>query len=241
MATVQQKMALPKLKLKKLPKRKKNLSHSSMYEERTTREKILKKVRQALIQKSSKATNVDFETDIFPKAEDPLEIIFAQQFTKLNGKFCYCENETELASQLADLIKENQWEKVFCFEPKAKEILSKANISFSDNERDIQHVNAGITFCESLAARTGSILFSSKQNSGRRLPAFSNYHIVIAYTHQLVYSIKESLNTLKKKYGNNSPSMIINVAGPSRTADIEKTLVQGAHGPKEIYVFLVDE
>jgi len=35
--------------------------------------------------------------------------------------------------------------------------------------------------------------------------------------------------------------MIVNITGPSRTADIEKTLVQGAHGPKEIYIFLVDE
>ena len=43
------------------------------------------------------------------------------------------------------------------------------------------------------------------------------------------------------KYAKDFPSMIVNVTGPSRTADIEKTLVQGAHGPKEIYVFLVDE
>ncbi|NTW25188.1 MAG: LUD domain-containing protein, partial [Lentimicrobium sp.] len=31
------------------------------------------------------------------------------------------------------------------------------------------------------------------------------------------------------------------VTGPSRTADIEKTLVMGAHGPKEVYVFLADD
>jgi L-lactate dehydrogenase complex protein LldG len=34
--------------------------------------------------------------------------------------------------------------------------------------------------------------------------------------------------------------MITFVTGPSRTADIEKTLVHGAHGPKEVYLFLVD-
>lgn len=31
------------------------------------------------------------------------------------------------------------------------------------------------------------------------------------------------------------------ITGPSRTADIEKTLVLGAHGPKEFYVFLIDD
>ncbi|MFI5164680.1 MAG: lactate utilization protein C [Bacteroidia bacterium] len=211
-----------------------------MHEETTTKEKILKKVRKALIQKSVNGTNIDFDSDIYPKASEPLEIIFAQQLTKLNGKFIYCENEKELSVNLSSLIGENKWEQVFCFEKKAKEILKRSNISFSENEKDIQHVNVGVSLCESLAARTGSVLVSSKQSSGRRLPAFANYHIVIAYSSQLVYTIKEALTGIKKKYANNFPSMIVNISGPSRTADIEKTLVQGAHGPKEIYIFLVD-
>ena len=211
-----------------------------MHEETTSKEKILKKVRKALIEKAIKGSNVDFDSDIFQKNEEPLEILFAEQFTKLNGKFIYCENENELCNNLADLVSENKWEGIFCYEKKAKEILNKAKINFSENEKDIRHVNAGVSFCESLSARTGSVLVSSKQTAGRRLPAFANYHIVIAYSSQLVYTIKESLNEIKKKYGNNMPSMLVNIAGPSRTADIEKTLVQGAHGPKEIYVFLVD-
>lgn len=212
-----------------------------MYEERTTKEKILKKIRKALIEKTIKATTVDFEKEVFHKPEEPLEIIFAQQFIRLNGKFCYCENETELISRLSELISENKWDNIYCFEQKIKDFLQKAGIPFSDSVKDVHHVNIGITLCESLAARTGSVLMSSRQASGRKLPVFSNHHIVIAYSHQLVYTIKESLNKLKKKYGNSLPSMIINVSGPSRTADIEKTLVQGAHGPKEIYVFLIDE
>lgn len=219
-----------------------------MYEESTTKEKILRKVRKALIQKSvspkdssRSGTNIDFDSDIFPKAEEPLEIIFAQQFSKLNGRFVYCEDEKELFENISLLMEENKWEKVFCFEKKAKQVLLKANIPFSENEKDIRPMNVGVSLCEFLAARTGSVFVSSRQNSGRRLPAFANYHIVIAYSSQLVYTIKEALNGIKKKYEHNLPSMIVNITGPSRTADIEKTLVQGAHGPKEIYVFLVDE
>lgn len=208
-----------------------------MHEETTTKEKILKKIRKALIQKSDNGTNVDFDTDIYQKNQDPLEITFAQQLTKLNGKFIYCEDEKELAENLTSLIEDNKWEHVFCFEKKAKAILKNSGIAFSENEKDIPHVNVGISLCEYLSARTGSVLVSSKQNSGRKLPAFANYHIVIAYSSQLVYTIKEALTGIKKRYGNNFPSMIVNIAGPSRTADIEKTLVQGAHGPKEIYVF----
>ena len=211
-----------------------------MHEETTTKEKILKKVRKALIQKSVNGTNIDFDSDIFLKAEEPLEIIFAQQLSKLNGKFVYCENENELCENLSSLIDENKWQKVFSFEKSIKEILKKSKISFSENEKDISHVNVGVSLCEYLVARTGSVLVTSRQNSGRRLPAFANYHIVIAYSSQLVYTIKDALSGIKNKYGKDFPSMIVSVTGPSRTADIEKTFVQGAHGPKEIYVLLVD-
>jgi L-lactate dehydrogenase complex protein LldG len=56
-----------------------------------------------------------------------------------------------------------------------------------------------------------------------------------------VYDIKEALQLLKEKYNGNLPSSISFATGPSRTADIEKTLVVGVHGPKEAYLFLVDK
>jgi L-lactate dehydrogenase complex protein LldG len=55
-----------------------------------------------------------------------------------------------------------------------------------------------------------------------------------------VYDLKDALQSLKDKYGNNLPSLITFASGPSRTADIEKTLVVGVHGPKEVYLFLVE-
>jgi L-lactate dehydrogenase complex protein LldG len=57
----------------------------------------------------------------------------------------------------------------------------------------------------------------------------------------LVNDLKQALAGIKQKYADNIPSMISVITGPSRTADIEKTLIMGAHGPKEIYVFLIDD
>ena len=65
--------------------------------------------------------------------------------------------------------------------------------------------------------------------------------MVVAYTSQLVPDIKDALRNIKQKYDNNLPSFISFITGPSRTADIEKTLIIGAHGPKELYVFLIDD
>jgi len=55
-----------------------------------------------------------------------------------------------------------------------------------------------------------------------------------------VYDVADALNALQKKYGNKLPSFISFASGPSRTADIEKTLVTGVHGPKEVYCVLVE-
>jgi len=56
----------------------------------------------------------------------------------------------------------------------------------------------------------------------------------------LVYDIRDGLVALKEKYQQQLPSLITFATGPSRTADIEKTLVVGVHGPREVYLFLVD-
>lgn len=213
-----------------------------MRDSTTSKEKVLKKIRAALIQKSTREIgDVDKESEIFASSEEPLEIQFAQNFSALNGKFVFCENEKEFIENFDFIAKDHGWKNIFCLEPAIKGLLKKGNIPFSDREADFLATDIGITHCECLVARTGSVIITSKQASGRRLPAYSNYHIVVAYTSQLVYNIKDALKFVRDKYGNQIPSMISTITGPSRTSDIEKTLVQGAHGPIEIFVFLIDD
>jgi L-lactate dehydrogenase complex protein LldG len=208
----------------------------------TSREKILKKIRKALLNKSTKELgDVNSEADVFFNTEEPLEIKFAQNFTGASGKFIFCENEQELIENIQFIANDSKLKNIFCVEPKIKEWLQLANLAFNDSEKDFLQADIGITFCECLAARTGSIIISSKQVSGRRLPFFANTHIVIAFTSQIVNTIKEGLNFVRNNYNNQLPSMITTITGPSQTADIEKTLIQGAHGPKDVFVFLLDD
>ena len=108
-------------------------------------------------------------------------------------------------------------------------------------DKDFELAEVGLTLCESLIARNGSIMVTNANAAGRRLSIFPHHHIVIAYTSQLVLDLKDGFKLLKDKYGSQLPSMICNITGPSRTADIEKTLVLGAHGPKELFVFLLED
>lgn len=213
-----------------------------MQDSTTSREKILKKIRKALTHKSNQEIgDVDKTSEIFTTSEEPLEIQFATNFSAVNGRFVFCENETEFIENFDFIAKDNQWENIFCLEPKIKDLLNKGNIKFSDKEQDLLKTDIGLTLCECLVARTGSVVVSSKQASGRRVPFYSNFHIVVAYTSQLVSNTNDSIKFLKDKHSNNLPSMISTITGPSKTADIEKTLVQGAHGPREMFVFLIDD
>ena len=206
----------------------------------SAKENILKKIRQAL----SQSTPIPFPQSegnhsVFqPASQDP-EIEFAEQFTKLLGKFIFCMDHRELADQLAALIAHDGWKKLYCREDKLKTLL-KDNSFDGFSPVELKDCDAAVTTCELLVARTGSIVMSAAQASGRTVSVYAPVHICIAYTDQLVYDIRDGLMALKEKYQGQLPSLITFATGPSRTADIEKTLVVGVHGPKEVYLFLVD-
>ena len=206
----------------------------------SAKENILKKVRQAL----ANPVPVPFlqsegSTSVFQPETKELEVEFAENFTGLLGKFSYCSNDTELQEQLLQLLNTKKITSVYCREPQLSHPLTTAGFT-GINISSLADCDAGLTSCELLVARTGSIIMSSAQLSGRTVSVYAPIHICIAYTSQLVYDIKEGLQILLKKYSNKIPSLITMASGPSRTADIEKTLVVGVHGPKEVYVFLVE-
>jgi L-lactate dehydrogenase complex protein LldG len=203
----------------------------------SSKEKILKKIREAL----SNPVPLPFPksegtASVFPAPSDDLEMLFAEEFTNLLGKFAFCINELDAGNQVKQLIANKKWENVYCVE---KELLNRFDFP-QVNNNSLSTCDAAITSCHYLIARTGAIVMSTAQQSARTTSAYAPVHICIAYVDQLVFDTRDALKDLKKNYANNLPSFITFAAGPSRTADIEKTLVVGVHGPKEVYVFLID-
>jgi len=65
------------------------------------------------------------------------------------------------------------------------------------------------------------------------------HHVVIARREQLVADLPAAFDLLQQKYSPDFPSMISFITGPSRTGDIERILVLGAHGPKKLTILCV--
>ncbi len=172
--------------------------------------------------------------------EEHPEMEFARNLIQVKGKFVYCSNPEELVIGLKTLFQEEKWERIHCTEPKIQEYVNLTGIPYSSGPESLISIEAAITGCEYLIARTGSILVSSSQGSGRRVFGHAPVHIVIGRTSQMVNEIGDALNAIKEKYGS-MPAQVSMITGPSRTADIEKTLVLGAHGPRDLFVFLLKD
>lgn len=178
--------------------------------------------------------------DHYPAPQDDLTVIFAEQFTALMGKFQFCMNEQELVRQFVQVATQQNWAHIYCVEPAIKEMFIRNGFDHF-TEKILADADVAITTCEYLVARTGSMVLSSAKEEGRTASVYAPVHVCIASTDQVVYDVGDALELMKQKYGLELPSMISFATGPSRTADIEKTLVVGVHGPKEVYCFLADQ
>lgn len=183
-------------------------------------------------------TSVVATEEIYKAIEPDAVTCFKNELEAISGQIVLCESTDDLYLKLQELQKKRGFANIYCRDSSISEILKTKEIPFCKDEAEFENMQVGITGCEFLIARTGSVLVSSASQSGRQMNVFPPIHIVIANESQLVGFPEDALVSIQKKYSNNLPSMISTITGPSRTADIEKTLVLGAHGPKEFIVFL---
>jgi L-lactate dehydrogenase complex protein LldG len=144
--------------------------------ETTSKERILKNIRQALIHPTDVPfPNLDTSSTVYQSPDDSLDVIFAEEFTKIQGNFIYSENEEDFITQLNSLAEKNNWQNIYTWEFNLQDLLQKHGFKKLRVGNSLDKADAGITSCECLVARTGSILLTSRKESGRALPIFLPY------------------------------------------------------------------
>ncbi|MGH9746031.1 MAG: LutC/YkgG family protein [Candidatus Acidiferrales bacterium] len=113
------------------------------------------------------------------------------------------------------------------------------SIQWSSEGAPRESSQATITSCEALVAQTGSVLVSAACG-GRGASVVAPVHIVVATMDQLVPDIDTALGRAQERGTVFNNSYLCLITGSSRTADIEKILVMGAHGPRRLLVFLAE-
>ena len=90
-------------------------------------------------------------------------------------------------------------------------------------------------------AETGSLVLASGPDNPTSLNFLPDNHVVVVTAADVAGDFETVWTKLREKYGENLPRAVNLVTGPSRTADIEQTLVIGAHGPRQLHVIVVGE
>lgn len=167
---------------------------------------------------------------------------FQKTSEALKTDFRLLENESETHAALKEIAAGEGWSKVACHR---SEIVTPAvvNLGIPSLETDggydvheLEKCEAGISACEALIAQTGSVLVTSRSAGGRALSVLPPHHVVLARREQLLRDLTAALQLVKRRYAPDFPSFIGFITGPSRTGDIERILVLGAHGPKKLTV-----
>ena len=208
----------------------------------SSKEKILSKITAASKGRAVFVdTNISANEQIYKPILPDTLTCFKTELETINGTCIICENESAVYSEIKKYTECKDIISVYCRDSYIAVQLQKTGIKATNGMNDFISMQAGITGCEFLIARTGSVMVSSASESGRQMNVFPPIHLIVAHVSQMVELVEDAMIAIQKKYGDQLPSTISTITGPSRTADIEKTLVLGAHGPKKLVVFLSKE
>ncbi|HEV2437982.1 MAG TPA: lactate utilization protein [Verrucomicrobiae bacterium] len=224
----------------------------------TNREIILSRIREALKIAAPHPAFHDNSTGASPLPGSPekwlppvggtLEeqiALFRRNAEDLKAGFRECANASEAGQYVKTLAADGGWKKIGrhsgeLTDTVARELgLPEVRTDGGYAVNDLESCDAGLTECEALVAQTGSVLVSAPGAGGRALSVLPPHHVVLARRNQMMPDLTAALRHVQEKFRDNFPSFLSFISGPSRTGDIERILVLGAHGPKKLTILLL--
>lgn len=103
-----------------------------------------------------------------------------------------------------------------------------------------QMVDGGVTFCNFCMADSGTVTLDSTNEDVRLATTLPERHFVLVDPTTILKDNLAAVGPMNALHTGNKPKFIAYITGPSRTADIERVLTIGCHGPRELHIILVD-
>lgn len=176
-------------------------------------------------------------TDLIPQ--------FAANAEFLRAEFHACTDEAAAKAKLAELAAKHGWKKVATHRGTLTDALVRSSgfspfLDATDgyDRFELEACDAGITECDALIAQTGSVFLTARSGGGRALSVLPEHHVVLARRDQLLPDLPAGYELIQQRYGAAWPSLTTLITGPSRTGDIERIIILGAHGPKKLTIVM---
>ncbi|MGC8653025.1 MAG: LutC/YkgG family protein [Candidatus Kryptoniota bacterium] len=217
------------------------------------REKVFAVIRKRLFNTQKIEFTDDYKTpltNIIPDNFDGMFSQFKRELEALGGKADQFTSTAELQNAIFTNLKENPL--VFITDHILNaypQVANRLNISTkiirekdlipvipdsASYKKTVNSIDVAITDCLCAIAETGTIVFSGNS----RLPiALASQLIIVIEQNQMLRSLDELFTGANFK--DHKHSNLFMTTGPSQTADIEKELVKGVHGPKYVFAFFM--
>ena len=183
--------------------------------------------------KKDKSESTEERSPFMPKIKDPVEILFAKNFTQKGGKFLFVENTDNALDVFNKILLENNWqmEQLACLNPELAE-----HFNLTPSETIPKDSAALLLTCEYMVANKGGMLICQHQIHNLTLDKLPENLIIYADTNQFAPDVSEGMSLLKSKYFGDLPTNIttLNVKDSSKENDF---LTQG-NSSKNIYLIL---
>ncbi len=150
-----------------------------------------------------------------------------ENLLKADGLNCLAVDNSPIAREIGEKLQQRR---IKIIQPwNGKEVLEKA-----------EEIQIALTTAALGIAETGTVVSGTGFHSARLLTMLPQIHCIVLYKDNLIANSEKIAFHLKRIYGK-IPGQISLITGPSRTADIERQLTIGVHGPAKVYVFVIEE
>ena len=209
--------------------------------ENSSRDQILQRIRTGLRTVVAEPVAMGSDRVIFEPINNPLER-FQQECVANLMECALAADSAASARQLAEVLQSLPEGEIFVQDdPSLRRLIELTELGravrWSSQGAPGEASQATVTLAEALIAQTGSILVTASCG-GRGASVIAPCHIVYATIAQLVPDLATALSRVSQERTLDRNSFACVISGSSRTADIEKILVQGAHGPRRLVVIL---
>jgi L-lactate dehydrogenase complex protein LldG len=220
-----------------------------------TQESVLARIRTALVDQKQVPLDIPAIPQVWDVHEySSSEIIepFQKNLEAVSGEFILCNDFSHAIRQINELLNKINANRLAVLDrPLSRKVAEQLNMlqcrdfvfAPSDSAdvvpETLSTLDAGLVAPEYLLADTGSCLFSAPTAFDRLTTYLMPISIVIAEKSMLRENLPAVWSEMKPKLETAVNGEFVIVTGPSRTADIEKILILGVHGPKRLIVFLL--
>ena len=157
---------------------------------------------------------------------------FVQNFIDNGGHFLMCSDWDNAVMFLQNILIENQWKNISCHQKQLLTTISPLNLNIVNYHSSEVH----FSYCESMIAKNGNIMFSSNQTNGICLSDLPRNFVVFAHPDQIVCQLSDGLQMINRKKTPQLPSNITSITAKSNQLEFSTN----TDLTKNIYLLLIE-